>query len=147
MCIIEECESANVSELEVDEGLDAAALHLDDHVDDGGDKQGTYHNVGLADGTDESVLPTVWQIVAHVAECHEHKDVFVAIEHLEQQFWMEIREDLLEHQPTSGKGGVAEENPSETHEVERQENGRPLAPACRFVVLVVVQDFLTEILV
>lgn len=84
-------------ELEIDERLDGAALHLYDDVDDKGDESGIDDDIAFAHEPDDAILPAVGEKMAEIAEEHEKQHVFVTSEHLRDELGMEVGEDLLEH--------------------------------------------------
>lgn len=101
-----------VSELEVDEGLDVARLHLDYDVDDGGDEEGAYDDVGHGEACHEALLPTVGQVMADETECHEAEHPGIAADDLPQQFGVEISCHLVKHREGCLHVAAAEEYPA-----------------------------------
>ena len=82
-------------ELEVDERLDIAALHLNDDVDDCNDEQCTDKNVCSLHSSDDALLPGVGQIMGDKRQRNQHEYEFVAFNHLQEQFRVERSQHLL----------------------------------------------------
>ena len=132
------------SELEIDEGLYLGAFHLNDDVDDDGDEEGTKQHVSLLDDCDATLVPAVGDEVGDVAEENHGEDDPIAFNDLQEEFGMEVGENLADHRPRGVEGVVTEENPAEHHKMESEHHGQHAAQAMTLIVLVVVEDVLAH---
>ena len=86
-------------ELEIDERLDVARLHLDDGVDDDNQQEGLCRQGKPDDTTLAGFLPTVGQEMEHVAHGHEDEHHFVAAHQLAEELGLEVGHYLVNHRP------------------------------------------------
>ena len=113
--------------LEIDEGLDGTAFYLYHDVDNGHDAQRMHHDVGATKDGNHALLPTIGNKMRDITQQYQGKDIAITHDHLEEKFGMEVGKDAVEHEQTGIEGGVAEEKPGETHEVEREKHTQPSA--------------------
>ena len=130
----------NMSELEVDERLDGCALHLNDEPDCSDKQQCLAKKRQPRHEVVEAVHPSVGGVMGSVAQGHEDEYCPVSRHHLRQQMQGEVAEDLPYHVESHQHVALAEEDPAETGEVERQQDSRHLAPAGACVVLVTTEE-------
>ena len=135
------------SKLEVDKGLYLAAFHLNDQIDDGGDEEGTQHHTTPFEHTHATLLEGIGHEMGDIAEEYHGEDYPIAGDNLLEEFGVEIDGYLRKHCPRGLEGGVAEENPTESHEMKGQEDGEEPAQACAAIVLVVTEHMFAQPLV
>ena len=116
-------------ELEINEGLDGGALHLNDHVDGGSEQQRIDHHIAATQLFNDAFLPGVGQEMGEIAKGHEGQHILIARTHLLPQLGMEVEEDLSQHHPACHECLLPKENPREANEMEGEHNGYPLAHA------------------
>ena len=64
-------------ELKIDKRLYGTALYLDNDVNNHDYEHGIYHNVGVSQGVNAPLLPTIGKEVTHVSE--KHKEQYIPI--------------------------------------------------------------------
>ena len=114
-------------ELEIDEGLDGGALHLNDHVDGGSEQQRIDHHIAAAQLCNDAFLPGVGQEMGEIAKGHEGQYILIACTHLLPQLGVKVEEDLPQHAPACHECFLPKENPREAHKMKGEHNGNPLA--------------------
>ena len=131
-------------ELEIDEGLNGGALHLNNHVDGCNEQQRIDHHIAAAQLRNDAFLPGVGQEMGEIAKGHEGQHILIARTHLLPQLGMEVEEDLPQHGPAGSEGLLPKENPREANEMEGEHDGNPLAHAMGLKAAPMMQHLLTE---
>ena len=116
------CPAPLASELEVDERLNIAALNLNDDVDYNDHEQRLSNERHLDNCALTALNPTVGNEVQQIAQKHERHHSPVALNKLPEYLRLEVAENQTEHRKRVVETCVAEENPAQTHEMERNNN-------------------------
>ena len=111
------------SELEIDKGLYLTAFYLNDQIDDSSYEEGTQHHAAPLEHTHATLLESIGHEMGDIAKKHHGEDNPIAGDNLLEEFGVEIGDYLRDHRPRGLEGVVAEENPTESHEMEGEEDG------------------------
>lgn len=114
----------SASELEINERLNVAALHLDNEVDKRYQHHCLPHKRKTSHNRTTSVLPFIRTPMKQITDAHKCKYFPISYKQLTYQFGVKRSKQLPNHGERSLESGVPEENPTKAYEVKRQHYGK-----------------------